>query len=443
MNKYFYGIFLICFTALFVSCEPEVPPLSPPTPPPPSPVTYENNQAVSKKRGIGFNAIYAADFPVLADGVSWAYNWGNSGFNPAFTEDAKDAKIEYFPMCWNGVNANALRSFKQANPDCEYILAYNEPNLTDQANMTPAQAAAKWGELKSIAQELNLKIVAPAMNYGTLAGYSDPIVWYDEFFSQPEVSIDDVAALALHCYMPNAAGLKGMVERFRKYNKPIWMTEFCYDLGMNPNADQQRQMMCDVLNYFETDPLIERYAWFMFDAPAKWGSCGLRPVGNNKGQFTDLGKIYVNFSSMDKEYHYGNNQVIPAEHYSNNNMADDIGTTTYKQSVRLSVCSDTTGILEVNEFRSPKWLEYQIAQDSLAGNYKFVIRYASGVDSKMKIMANGKEIGEVDLPKTGGYTTWATIETPALELGEGKQTIRFAPSEGIINMNWWRYKKES
>jgi hypothetical protein len=403
---------------------------------------YNIKQARSEKRGIGFNTVYAADFDAIKKGISWAYNWGASGYNSTVESAAKNADVAFIPMIWNGGGdwATAIRTFKNKHPECEYILAFNEPNLTDQANMTPSQAAAKWLPVKQLAQELNMKIVAPAMNYGTLAGYSDPVKWYDEFFAQSGVSIDDVSALALHCYMNEPSAVKGFMEKFRKYGKPVWLTEFCAWEGTR-TAEQQRAYMSNIINYLESEPMIGRYAWFKYDGSTTANpQYALRPTGNNQGALSDLGKIYVNMSSYDKEYHYGHNQVIPAEHYCNTNMSE-AAHDKWVAGVQLKISSDETGILEVTEFGLPKWLEYQI-EPSVGGNYHFIVRYAANGDSKCKVFSDGNEIGEIELPKTGGYTTWETITTPTLPVTKGKHTIRIVPSKGMISLNWWRYKRE-
>jgi hypothetical protein len=242
--------------------------------------------------------------------------------------------------------------------------------------------------------------------------------------------------------MTNGSGLKTFVEKFRKYNKPIWMTEFCYDLGQNPSVESHRRLMCDVLNYFETDPLIERYAWFMYDAPNNWSAAGLRPKGNNKGELTNLGKIYNYFSSMDKNRHYGHNEAIPAEHYSNCNASETAGNAKFTSSVYLNVSSDETGILEVNNFGLPKWLEYKI-NPANKGEYQFIIRYASQGESAIKISVDNTELGEIVLPSTGSYTKWETItSTKTFSIESGNHTVRITPSKGSISMNWWRYKSE-
>ncbi|MDR3367072.1 MAG: DUF5010 C-terminal domain-containing protein [Prevotellaceae bacterium] len=404
---------------------------------------YAVRQARSAKRGVGFNTVYKPDFAAMQSGVSWAYNWGASGFNTTLTGAAAEAKIAYFPMVWNGGGnwASQIRAYKRANPECEYMLAFNEPNLTDQANMTPAQAAEKWPEVKELAQELSLKIVAPAMNYGTLPDYSDPIKWLDEFFEQPGVSLSDVSALSLHCYMNTPSAVKSFVERFRKYGKPVWMTEFCAWEGDNITAEKQMAYMSDVVGYFEADPLIGRYAWFKYDgSDTKHPQYALRRSGNNKGELTDLGKVYVYMSSLDKALRYEEKEVIPAEHYSNSCMSEAVGTSRWIAGVQLNVSSDTTGILEISKMGMPKWVEYSISVAD-GGSYSLDVRYATNADAKCKILCDGQELSELELPKTGGYAKWETLSTPPMALSSGQHTVRFVPSKGMVSLNWWRFKK--
>ena len=59
----------------------------------------------------------------------------------------------------------------------------NEPNLVEQANKTPQQAAAFWPGYERIAAETGVKIVGPQITWGTMAGYGDPVVWMDAFYA--------------------------------------------------------------------------------------------------------------------------------------------------------------------------------------------------------------------------------------------------------------------
>ena len=168
----------------------------------------------SAKRGVAFSFTQVTDLPLMSPYISWDYNWGNTPSNDAaMWFDANE--MDFCPMCWNGnYSTDKIRAFVAAHPNTKYLLAFNEPNLTDQANMTPSKAAELWPPVVALAKELKLKLVSPAMNYGTLAGYSDPIKWLDEFFAQPNVDINDIYAISIHCYMSSASAVQGYVEKF-------------------------------------------------------------------------------------------------------------------------------------------------------------------------------------------------------------------------------------
>ena len=130
-------------------------------------------QTQSYKRGYGVDQSKFTNQAIanLAPGAGWYYDWSHSTYL-----DFEGANVDFVPMTWNGgYNASQLRQFLSEHPNVKYLLAFNEPNLTDQARMTPAEAAAIWTPVVELAKELNLKLVSPAMNYGTLSGYSDPI----------------------------------------------------------------------------------------------------------------------------------------------------------------------------------------------------------------------------------------------------------------------------
>ena len=147
---------------------------------PPSDVQGEpNHMPKSPKRGICYNSFSEVEMALVGPAISWAYNWGKKTSNEVATNMAQ-YDIDYCPMVWSGKpDIAAMQAFIAAHPNVKYLLAFNEPNLTDQANMTPVQAAALWQDVVDAAKVLNLNLVSPAMNYGTLAGYSDPIKWLD------------------------------------------------------------------------------------------------------------------------------------------------------------------------------------------------------------------------------------------------------------------------
>jgi len=402
----------------------------------PDPV-YQNR---SVKRGVSFNYQLIDDVNLLGQGISWSYNWASS-LSFTFDQAIDNNQIDYCPMAWNGVNASELRTYVAAHPNCEYLLAFNEPNLTDQANMTPTEAAAKWDDVKSIADELNLKIISPAMNYGTLDGYSDPIVWLDEFFSL--VSIDDVDGIAVHCYMANAGSLKLYIERYKKYNKPIWLTEFCAWDGLNSSSFKalgQQQYLSDAVNYLEGDSSVYRYAWFI---PRASGSADNFPYNfllqnNGSAELTTLGKIFVQMSSLDKSIYYVEQQTIEAEHYSSICIAE-AADGTWVNGPKLRVTTDAPNeSLELYNFLPGQWVEYQIQADRTK-NFLLELRYACFVDSELEILIDGESETAFTMTNTGKDYIWSNADIP-IGLIEGKHTLRIGLTKGTFCLNWLKFE---
>lgn len=386
-------------------------------------VEYVTLQKKSTKRGVSFNLgdFPSNDIPLLGTGCSWSYNWGPGTTEQAFSLFSRH-EMEFCPMAWNAAwDEAAIRKLKVSHPECRYILAYNEPNLTDQANMTPSVAAKDWPRLVKAAKELNMKIVAPAMNYGTLSGYSEPWKWLDEFFAQPGVSLDDVDGIAVHCYMSHPSAMQWFIGEFKRYGKPIWLTEFCSWEG-NVSEKDQMKFMTEALHILESDEDVFRYAWFI---PRSDGS----PCHNNlleapeKG-LSPLGKIYVNMSTLDKTLWYKPGQVIPAEHY-----------TGYSGSISIAPTTDITGQLQISGLGRDNAVEYQTELPE-NGDYTIEIRYNSEAVSHLEFRLDGKEIGASQLPNT--YISWRNHKL-TLTMPKGRHTLRISGVEDSqAKINWIR-----
>ena len=300
MKQLFY--ISLAVVLLFIACsdndkdEPEVS-VSVPTE---ASYTLSNSPRLphkSTKRGLcyDFKNHEVADMKLVGNSISWFYNWG-AATNKTLAQASAEYGIEFSPMCWNGsYNPTTIVNTAELYGNCQYLLAFNEPNLTDQANMTPQQAATLWPTLLQTAHDNNLKIVSPAMNYGTLSGYGDPEVWLDEFFSLIDAS--DIAAISVHCYMPSVAALKSYIEKFEKYGKPIWLTEFCAWDGFSGSAEEQMQYMSEAINYLEASPIVERYAWFI----ARTSNANAFPYMSllTDNQTTNVGSAYLAASTQD------------------------------------------------------------------------------------------------------------------------------------------------
>ncbi|KPY16217.1 Uncharacterized protein ALO54_04879, partial [Pseudomonas syringae pv. philadelphi] len=124
----------------------------------------------SAKRGIAYEIAQPADLSALSAGVSWWYNWSPKPHDRLASYDcASMYGVDFIPMVWNdNVDDGQLKLYLQAHPAIRYLLVINEPNLLDQANMTPEAAARFWPRLEQIAAQTGVKLVGPAMNWGTM-----------------------------------------------------------------------------------------------------------------------------------------------------------------------------------------------------------------------------------------------------------------------------------
>lgn len=413
----------ILFVALgLLSCDPNVP--MPDREPDLSKVVTQ--QPKSLKRGVSFSFSQVSDLPLLSDYISWDYNWGNTPTeSAAMWFDAND--MDFCPMCWNGnYSAERIRAYVAAHPKTKYLLAFNEPNLTDQANMTPKEAAALWPDVVALAKELKLKLVSPAMNYGTFAGYSNPIKWLDEFFAQPGVSLDDVYAISVHCYMASSSAVQGYIELFEKYNKPIWLTEFCAWDPVPGSVNTQMDYLCAVLHYLESRQSVERYAWFI---PRSSGKVDSPPymqllTHDYPAELTELGKMYCWFSPMDSTVWLRADRPILAHEYmrvANNNMP-------LRPSTDSQVLAQAGGKgLMITNFSVGQQLTYQVYVPEQRSQIS--LRYCGYSHSICEVTIDGKQSNYIDMPRNGTTDAWAEASI-GQSLSAGCHTITLSLFSG-------------
>lgn len=280
--------------------------------------------AKSPKRGVSENGFsLASQLEALEPGVTWYYNWGNTPNSGYQNQVIEYEGIEYVPMCWNAnYNADKIREYCKSHPQTKYLLGFNEPNFTAQANMTPQQAAEAWPAVKALADELGLKLVAPALNYSPNPPYTDPLKWMDEFVAL--VGLDAFDYTAVHNY-----GGLGVMQTIagnfhNRYGKDVWVTEFCYWPGENNGSsvspETQIESMVNTLEWLETTPWIYRYAWFKATGNynASTGpNYGLvrQEGGAMEWGLTPQGKVYTYMGTFDTDSWLATGTLHPAVDY--------------------------------------------------------------------------------------------------------------------------------
>ncbi len=408
--------------------------------PEPDPIVDSNEyayiQAKSPKRGVSFSWQMNEDFDLLGPAVSWSYNWANT---PAASQENKYKQygIQFVPMCWNNnYSPDNISAYYAAHADKQnYLLGYNEPNLTDQANMTPQQAAAKWNDVVDVAKKNNARLISPALNWGTLSGYSNGVQWLQEFFTL--VNPNDVHGIAVHIYMNAAKSMIGDLQRYKVFGKPLWLTEFCAWDGTSSSA-AQCQFMAQSINYLEQDDDLERYAWFI----PRWNQATesapfMQLITKAKPyELTERGILFVNMSTFDKNAVYPCGKRIPAEHYRACSIDDSYA------SPAVSLCTDVNGILQIDGLALNQWMDYKI--NILSGVKDFQIRYTATRDSEItiyKVDENGNEtaLQTIALPSTASKTAWTTL-TESFTPEAGEQVLRLKCTQGLPRINWFKLK---
>ena len=261
--------------------------------------------AKSKKRGIAYNDLVAAeDFEALAPGVSWWYNWATKPGTGSTSSSRTAHGMDFIPMVWgeNFKDADVL-ALLAADPGISYLLVLNEPNLSGQAHLTPAAAAALWPRFEQIAASSGVKLVGPQITWGNLVvgadNYSDPVAWLDAFYAAYRASNGGqdphLDYLGFHWY---DYGLAAQLDRLTRYGKPFWVTEIANwhtgdGAAQIDTPDKQMKQMTDMIATCEGRPDVHRYAWFTgrlgkSDKDVHYTSLLAEP-----GVLSDLGKHYV------------------------------------------------------------------------------------------------------------------------------------------------------
>ena len=383
------------------------------------------SQIKSKKRGIAYGHLSEADMAAVSQSLSWWYNWD---YKPESTvaNVFQNYFMDFVPMTWNGsFNETGLRAFYASHPDAKYLLGFNEPNFTSQANMTPSQAAAVWPKLEKIARDYGLKIVAPAVNYAdkpvTENGitYTDPITYLDAFFAAcPNCQVDYIA---VHNYMCYASALSSDITRYKKYKKPIWLTEFaCWDQP-SITLDMQKRYMMGAMDYLENDTCVVRYSWFNGNRSGAYPYLDL--LKSTSGQLTDLGKLYINFNPIHDTAVY---TLIPARLEAENY--------TRMFGIVLEASTDISGIANVGKIDASDWLEYNI-EVPVTSDYNVFFRISANTATNLAIRENELALRNLRIATTGGLQNWKTLMT-TVNLSKGKHKLQVYTNAGNFNLNW-------
>ncbi|MFH1497880.1 MAG: cellulase family glycosylhydrolase [Verrucomicrobiota bacterium] len=389
-------------------------------------------QTAVPKRGLCANKLSPEDIKALEPGVGWWYSWYHET-----NDGVRGSPMQFIPMIWDEApdRLTGAENFLRRSPKPPLLFAINEPNLTGQANLAPQDAVESWNKISRLAKSRGIPLIGPHMAIGApgneIVNGWDPIQnkrrnlsymidWMDAFFHYVDPATVD--GLGLHAY-GNIHELKWSVgELHKKYNKPVWMTEFAW--WDAKDTAEEAAYMIEALDFLERDPRVAGYAWFkerMGRGPTK-----LNLLEEGKpGELTKLGKIYVHFPTHDPKFFAKVPGRIEAE-------AD-----TTMSGVKPALTTDPGGKFEVGDIDAGDWMDYQI-EVAAAGRYRLDLRTRGGRPVAMKVHCAGRQIGA--LKGEASPETWQTIGTE-VTLPAGRHTLRLEAEGGGYALNWLELKR--
>jgi autotransporter-associated beta strand protein len=224
--------------------------------------------------------------------LRWWYDWNIDKNSSLDTEYVAIRQSHNWPSLSQDWKARGIN----------HLLGYNEPDHTDQANMSVSTALSSWHDLLGT----GLRVGAPAVSDG---GKS----WLYSFMNQANstgLRVDFIPIHYYQCHNPaDPAGAASQMYNFladvwNRYHKPIWITE--WNNGANwtncgdPTATQQQACISAMMDMLESTPWVERYAlynWVEDVRRVKWDS----------GSLTAAGTTY-----RDKVSNLAYRQVVPS-----------------------------------------------------------------------------------------------------------------------------------
>jgi len=386
-------------------------------------------QAKSDKRGVGYGYHSAADMNTASEGISWWYNWAAQPEATIRTTYA-DYNVDFTPQAWNSAGITGVSTWVSQDDNVKYLLGFNEPNFKEQANMTPSQAAAAWPQLQAIADQYNLKLVSPAVNYcGNCVSengiiYTNPFKWLDDFFAACVGCRVDY--IALHWY-GGGNSMTGFVNDARKYGKPIWVTEYAnWEAGVTAQA--QKNYLAGTTNFLERDPDVFRYSWFIGRTSSGAATYPYIDLYGASGQMTPLGQLYLDIPVYDSNFV---NQVpgrIEAEEYY------------LQKGIFGEPTNDVDGFMNIGYTESGDWLKYKISATQ-SGEYQLTTRYAGTAAGKFDVYIDDIKKATVTTTNTGSWQSWASV-IKTINLEAGDHILKLVVVSSGFNLNWLKFETE-
>lgn len=189
------------------------------------------------------------------------------------------SNCEVLACVWGDVAANVIINGGAATvTSTSIVLGFNEPDMTDQSNLTPAQAVPLWRGVREVLDGSNLASPAPCMDVGWLPEFCDE---YEAAYPlDPPVPFD---VLDFHLYWDDVGLCQYVASQYidmaEFYGVQAIVSEFAF--GHMHGVAQGVQDMAEFIPWLDAQPRIQRYYWFgtSLTGQEPWLPDGWEPTG--------------------------------------------------------------------------------------------------------------------------------------------------------------------
>jgi len=199
-----------------------------------------------------------------AHGITWWYNW-------SIAKNGSKGNGEFIPMVWKYYPASYQADVNTAatTPGASAVLAFNEPEVVGQAQMTVDAAITNWPTFQAACIANGKRIGSPAVG-DSVDGHK----WIDDFMAEIIRLNYRVDFICFHPYQSGTTPVEAkdklvnkLAALYDRHKKPIWVTEIAmadWQQGWGRYYDQATQATFArlAINAMETLPYVERYAWY-------------------------------------------------------------------------------------------------------------------------------------------------------------------------------------
>lgn len=225
--------------------------------------------------------------------ASHYYNWS---LDPYYKYEQVDSS-HHQPMWWGITNdrlgRNRTEMLLMMRPEWavadvpKHLLGFNEPNHTDQSNISVQTALNEW----SRAEQVKLPLVGPQHDYAWGS-------WYTSFYDQADAKGFRIDEGGGHIY-PTSSSVNydsfnnGVTDGYNAQNNRIqWVTELNWvnwGGAATWTDDQLYSVLAETLWRYENNPWVKRYQWFAFSP--YWAN-GAPGALEKDGNILPLGRLY-------------------------------------------------------------------------------------------------------------------------------------------------------